>query len=357
MFWERAMGSDDDPFADAAGARLSKASRHDYLFAWRRFLGFLATHDPTALELAPAERLTIERVRVFRVHLAETNTLRSVAIQVDAVYKAARIMMPEHDWTWLKAVKARLYRAAPSSAAMGPVITSVQLRELGEQLMDESKPNPNALISKKDAAQYRDGLIFALGASVPLRPKNLVALEIGRHLVRESDSWFIVIPGEEMKTGRAVEYPVAEFLEPYLATYLDIIRPRMLRDPTRAALWFNSRGGALAYAALGSIINQHSMARLGIRLTPHDVRDAAATTWAIFKPGQIGVARDLLGHSDVRTTTYYIRSRGIEVSRSHNQLIAAIRRKRHRRGGDAAKDGNHRLKIGGDGGCVGPKPK
>jgi integrase len=105
----------------------------------------------------------------------------------------------------------------------------------------------------------------------------------------------------------------------------------MVRDPTCAALWLNSTGGALAYAAIGDIISRHSMSRLGLRITPHDVRDAAATTWAIFKPEQIGVARDLLGHSDLRTTRYYIRARGIEVSRAHNQLIAAIRRKRHGR--------------------------
>ena len=71
------------------------------------------------------ERLTIERVRSFVAHLAETNTPQSVAAQVDALYKAARVMMPERDWTWLKAVKARLYRggarvcsnAGPSSPA------------------------------------------------------------------------------------------------------------------------------------------------------------------------------------------------------------------------------------------------
>jgi integrase/recombinase XerD len=331
LLWERAMGS-NDPFADAAGARLSKASQHDYLVAWRRFLGFLAIHEPTALEVAPIERLTIERVRPFAAHLAETNTPRSVAIQVDALYKAARVMMPERDWTWLKTVKARLYRAAPASAPIGPVITSVQLRELGEQLMDESKPKPNAPISKKDAAQYHDGLMIALLAFVPIRRKNVATLEIGRHLVREGDSWFIIIPREEMKNRTAAEYPVPEFLEPYLATYLDIIRPQMVRDPTCAALWLNSTGGALAYAAIGDIISRHSMSRLGLRITPHDVRDAAATTWAIFKPEQIGVARDLLGHSDLRTTTmYYTRARGIEVSRAHNQLIAAIRRKRHGR--------------------------
>ena len=89
----------------------------NYLFGWRRFLGFLAIHEPAALEIAPRERLTVERIRSFVAHLAETNSPRSVAGQVDALYKAARVMMPERDWTWLKAIKARLYAAAPAHAA------------------------------------------------------------------------------------------------------------------------------------------------------------------------------------------------------------------------------------------------
>ncbi len=85
LLWERAM-RDDDPFA--TGAHLAEASKHAYLFAWRRFLGFLAIHEPTALELVPCERLTPDRVRALRAHLAETNTPRSVAACVDALYHA-----------------------------------------------------------------------------------------------------------------------------------------------------------------------------------------------------------------------------------------------------------------------------
>ena len=332
LLWERAMGSDDDPFADAAGARLAKASQHDYLFGWRRFLGFLAIHEPTALDLAPAERLTIERVRPFVAHLAETNIPRSVAAQVDAVYKAARVMMPERDWTWLKTVKARLYRAAPASGPNGPVITSLQLLDLGLQLMDESKPTPGTPIGKDDALRYRDGLMIALLAFIPPRRKNLAALEIGRHLIREGNRWFVIISREETKTGTPNEYRVPELLEPYLAVYLDSVRPQMLRRPACAALWLNSKGGPLAYAAIGDIIPRHSTSRLGFRITLHDVRDAAATTWAIFAPDQIAVARDLLAHSDLRTTTkYYNRARGIEASRAHSRVIAAMRRKQNRR--------------------------
>src|SRR6516164_1757614 len=77
LLWERAMRT-DDPFA--TGAHLAKASKHDYLFACRRFLGFLAHQEPQALELAPAERLNADRIKAFRAHLAETNTPRSVAV-------------------------------------------------------------------------------------------------------------------------------------------------------------------------------------------------------------------------------------------------------------------------------------
>lgn len=326
LLWERAMDG-DDPFADAGGARLAKASQHTYLFAWRRLLGFLAIYEPTALEDAPTERLTIERVRLFVSHLAETNLPRSVASNLHAVYLAARIMMPEHDWTWLKAVKARLYAAAPAHSATGPVITSVQLLELGQQLMGESKATPENPISKDNAILFRDGLMIALLAFIPLRRKNLVSLEIGRHLVREGDAWFVIIPRDETKTAKPIEFPVPELLQHCLATYLDLVRPRMLPSPTCAALWLNSRGSALSYAGIGDIMSYHSTMRLGFRITLHDARDAAATTWALSAPDQIGVARDLLAHSDLRTTTkFYNRARGIEASRAYSQVIAAMRR-------------------------------
>ena len=274
LLWERAMGS-DDPFADAAGARLAKASQHNYLFAWRRFLGFLAIHEPTALELAPTERLTIERVRSFVAHLAETNTPRSVASQVDALYQAARVMMPERDWTWLKAVKARLYRAAPASAPTGPVITSVQLLDLGQQLMDESKPTPGTPISMDDAVRYRDGLMIALLAFIPIRRKNLAALEIGRHLVREGDGWFVIIPREETKTGTPIEFPVPELLNSYLAIYLDIVRPRMLRRPglRRALGEFQGRcSRRMARSATSSAGTRRAVSASASPLTMREMR-------------------------------------------------------------------------------------
>jgi len=114
-------------------------------------------HEPQALEFAPAERLNADRIRAFRTHLAETNTPRSVAVVVDTLYHAARLMMSEQDWAWLKAIKARLYRHAPSGRATGSPITSVQLWDFGEQLMEGSKPSPDTLIRMRDAVRTAMG--------------------------------------------------------------------------------------------------------------------------------------------------------------------------------------------------------
>ena len=62
--------------------------------------------------------------------------------------------------------------------------------------------------------------------------------------------------------------------------------------------------------------SRHAICRLGTRLSTHDTRDAAATTWALADPGKIAVAADLLSHADGKTMqTHYNRARGIEASR------------------------------------------
>jgi integrase/recombinase XerD len=281
--WHAATG-DDDPFADAAGARLAKSTLHVYWKAWRRFLGFLTIAEPGALEIAAPQRLTAERVRRYAEHLQQTNTPRSVAIQIEMLYGVSRAMMPDLDLHWLRVMRARLRSAAPRGRAAKPVITSVQLLELGLQLMEESNPSANAHSTMADAVRYRDGLMIALLAYVPLRLSNFVGLEIDRDLIKEGDKWSIVIPPEENKTRTHLEFQIPDDLENQFSTYINYVRPYLLRRPECQALWVSSKGGALSASAFGPIMTRHTSSRLGIRIAPHDARDAAATTWAIAAP-------------------------------------------------------------------------
>ena len=136
--------------------------------------------------------------------------------------------------------------------------------------------------------------------------KNLAALQIGRELIREGETWFVVIPGPDAKTKAPIEFEVPAVLLEYLTIYLDIIRARMLRRANCSALWVSSKGGPLSYSAVWGAITRHTANRLGIHVTPHDGRDAAATTWAIAAPEKVDVARDLLGHKFFcNITTHY----------------------------------------------------
>jgi integrase len=328
--WADAVAN-DDPFDDGPRGRLAEPTLHKHWMGWRRFLGFLKITEPDVLDASPLERLTRERVRRFAEHLAQTNTPHSVAIQMESLYGAARTMMPKTNWVWLRDIKTRLYSAAPRGHSVRPVITSVQLADVGIALMEESIITANKPITMADAVRYRDGLIIALSAYVLLRHKNLAAIEIGRDLIKEDGNWSIVIPPEETKTKTPIDFEIPEELRIHLLTYLKYVRPRMLRKSGCKALWVSPKGGPLSYSAIGPVMTRHTTERLGIRITPHDARDAAATTWAIAAPDQIGIARDLLAHANLRTTTkYYNRAKGIEASRTHNQLITRLRGKSRR---------------------------
>ena len=330
LLWKQATDN-SDPFGETTGGQLAERSKHQYFFAWRRFLGFVVLEDGSALVLSAAERLTKERVRAFVCHLARTNIPRSVAIQVDALYKAARIMLPDHDLNWLKSMKARLHSAAPSEHAGGQAITSLQVLQAGIRLMDNIGSAKADRLTLSDAVSYRDGLVIALLAFVPLRRNNLVSLEIGRHLVGDGNERYIIIPASETKTRTPIEFAIPALLLPYLDFYLAVVRVRLLKKILCKALWISPRGSALSYGAIGDIVSRHTFTHLGLRLTPHDTRDAAATTWALVDPSKIGTATDLLSHSDGRTMQkHYNRARGVAASRAFAQIIRTKRMTRPR---------------------------
>jgi integrase/recombinase XerD len=326
LLWQQAAADDSDPFSTAGGAHLSPESKRRYFMGWRRFLGFLAINEPDALEISPLDRLTADRVRNFARHLAETCSPASVATGVEAVHGAARLMVPEADLDWLKAMKTRLHAAAPPRGEKGPVITSLQLLNLGLELMDEVRPRLGKNLRLAEAIQYRDGLMFAVTGFIPFRRKNIAAIDILQHMQLSETVPSIVIPGAETKTGTVLEYEIPALLMPYLQDYRRFARARINPRGNSTALWVSPKGGALSYAAIWGVFARHSARRLGFHIRPHDVRAAAGTTWAIYSPENIGVAQELLGHQDIRTTNaHYNRATGIQASRFYSKILGKIR--------------------------------
>ena len=70
------------------------------------------------------------------------------------------------------------------------------------------------------ALTYRDGLIIALLAAVPLRKRTVAALTTNQHLVKIGDYWLLDIPAADTKTRRPLEFPISDALSERIDLYL-----------------------------------------------------------------------------------------------------------------------------------------
>jgi hypothetical protein len=170
--------------------------------------------------------------------------------------------------------------------------------------------------------------MIALLAQVPLRHKNFAALEIARDLIKEGDDWFIVIPPEETKTKTYLDFQIPESLRNQFATYLNRIRPRMLRRQGRKAFWVSPKGRSIVI--FGRRTDRHEayfQTARHLDYTPRRPRRCGDNV-AIAAPEHVWISRDLLAHADLRTTTkYYNRAKGIEASRAHGRIIWRLKRR------------------------------
>src|SRR4029079_14370103 len=103
---------------------------------------------------------------------------------------------------------------------------------------------------KEDALTYRDGLIIALLAAVPLRRRTLAALTINQHLVKIGDQWLLDIPAADTKTCRPLEFPIPQAPFECIDIYLADFRGAITGANIHQLLWPSAkahpmRGGAL----------------------------------------------------------------------------------------------------------------
>src|ERR1700744_6632976 len=117
---------------------------------------------------------------------------------------------------------------------------------------------------------------------------------------------------------------MAAALDRYLAVY----RPILLGDakPPRA-LWVSSKGNAFADGMVAQRITCRTRRRFGRSINPHSFRHLAASATAEADPDNIADAARILGHAKLETTEkHYIRARGLEAIRRHQEVVRKTRR-------------------------------
>ena len=239
----------------------------------------------------------------------------------------AQLLAPGRDFTWLTEIEKDLALVMQPRSKFNRLVYSNVLLEAGMTLMAEADAATHRSALAR-ARQFRNGLMVALLALHLIRLKNFAALEIGRSFKKVNNSWWIVLSASETKEKRADERPVDTCLTLWIERYLNIHRPVLARtDDAPTALWLSSNdGGAMSYSGVERVISATTLATVGINVSPHLFRTAAASTAAVYAGNTPHLASALLHHTDPAVTEeHYNRANTLSAAQAYAALIRAIR--------------------------------
>jgi len=328
--WEAAFKLGSDPFDDGGSAtHLAERTRQQLQYAYGKFLCFLAAHHPDLLARAPAERVNRTTIEGFVNWQPESCGGITIGIYLYHLWLALRYICPRDEWSWLLSISKRIAAQARPKPEKHHLVTSETLYALGIELIDRAITNGNAAknMSMAHALDYRDGLIIALLALIPLRRRTLAALRIGRHLVQSGDLWALDIPAEDMKTKRPLEFPVSAELSWYIDLYLNEIRSRIPGAVAHDYFWVSSQGRPMGDRIIYNTVRRRTRKALGFPVNLHRFRRAAATLWSSRDPANARGAKDLLGHASFATTEkHYIMAQSRLAGRALARTIENFRK-------------------------------
>lgn len=297
------------------GAHLAEGTRRAIRTAYRRWLGFVRAHRPEAFPLLPEQRITPDLVRAFIEQLVREVRPATVLYYIHKLGYAARLIAPESNWHWLRALERRLAALVRPEDRYQRLLAPWLTLHHGMELMDDAVQRLGDP-GRHPALQYRDGLLLALISVWPIRRRSIAALTVSSHLEISSDGITIQLSEDDTKAKRAESFRVPEELLLYMRRYLTVVRPQLLGEKRHDGFWASHRGQPLVAGRLYDIVRFRLCAGFGKKMGLHDFRRAAATFTAMEAPEEVGLIPGVLQHAspDVSERHYNL-ARSVEASR------------------------------------------
>jgi site-specific recombinase XerD len=235
----------------------------------------------------------------------------------------SQLLAPAEDFRWLVEIERDLALEIEPKSKFDRLVFSERLLEVGLASIIEGMESEKSDFAR--ANRVRNGLAIALLAVCPIRIKNFAALEIGTTFKAVDGSWWIALPSMATKNHRQDERRVPDGLNPYIELYLSCWRPVLLRSgPGTNALWVSSTTGRrISTKSLGTVITRVTFQSIGVAVSPHLFRTAAASTAVTYGGNTPHLASALLNHADPRVTEeHYNRATSVSASRIYASMTA-----------------------------------
>jgi integrase len=325
--WENACRPGSRLKPGGRASHLAEASRDNLERRYGGYLKFLQRAGRLEMKADTAVHVTPENVEAYVKELTARVCSVSVHTYIYCLRRTANILAPSIDFSWLAEIEKDLALVMVPRSKFNRLVFTERLVETGLTLFVEAMEFRTINFAR--AVGMRNGLMIALLALCPIRPKNFAALEIGTTFKMVDSRWWIDLPAIATKNRRSDKRRVPEFLNRYIEIYLTHARAVLLRSGSATnALWISSKTSRpISRVGFCNLISKITLETLGVSVSPHFFRTAAASTAATYGGNTPHLASALLNHTDPRITEeHYNRASSISAGKIYAEITAGFLR-------------------------------
>lgn len=178
----------------------------------------------------------------------------------------------------------------------------------------------------REAQEMQNAVLLGLLLFLPIRIKNVAALDLDRHLRRPAGAcgrWLVHFNSNEVKNETAIDGTLNELLSTMIERYIAVFRPVLLKTQT-SKLFVGQAGTDKDPHSLGKQFFTLIKRELGLRVNAHLMRHFAGFVYLEANPGHYEFVRQMLGHKDVKTTIAFYTGASHDAShRRYDEIILA----------------------------------
>ena len=177
----------------------------------------------------------------------------------------------------------------------------------------------------KAAVMAQLAVAIAIETFAPIRLRNLISIELGKNLIKPgglNTPYWLVFPNYDVKNRVDLNFKFDEPLTDLIAEYVDEYRPTLLRGANSSWLFPGEDGQPKNGLLFSKQITERIQKAVGLRITVHQFRHAAAAIYLQHHPGDYETVRRVLGHRSLTTTVkFYCGLETIAASEQFGRLI------------------------------------
>jgi integrase-like protein len=177
----------------------------------------------------------------------------------------------------------------------------------------------------KAAVMAQHAVAIAIETFAPVRLRNLIRIELGQNLIKPGGltaAYWLIFPNYDVKNRVDLNFKFDQPLTDVIDRYVHEFRPTLLRGSNHNWLFPGENGEPKNDQLFSDQITARIQKTVGLRITVHQFRHAAAAIYLKHHPGDYETVRRVLGHRSITTTIkFYCDLETIAATEQFGKLI------------------------------------